>query len=186
MEIIEQKQNKLLHRLEVEAKIQADITPSNKEVAKMLGEKLGKAEENVVVEHIKGQFGSHEFHIFAKVYDDVESKDKYEVVSKKERKKIAEEKKKAEEEAKKVKEEAKKVEESPVEEEKKEEAVVEEKPVEEKPVEKVSKPGEEEKIDEKPSEAPVQEPEEAEKSVDEKANPEEEPKSEVKVEGEAQ
>jgi len=103
MNILKQKDNKLLKREEIIAEVTENSIPSKVNIAKKIGEKLKKPEENVVIEKISTQFGNHTFKIFAKVYDSKESKEKYESISRKERKKILEEKKKAEEEAKKAK-----------------------------------------------------------------------------------
>ena len=62
-----------------------------------------KPEENIVVSKIHGKFGMKKFDIEAKVYNTEEDKIKYEVLTKKHKKKLAEEVKKAEEEAKKAK-----------------------------------------------------------------------------------
>jgi ribosomal protein S24E len=108
MEIIKDFKNSLMKRQEFIVMIESEITPSKTEVIKLISEKTKKPAENVVVERIKGQFGLKKFKVEVLVYDDIESKDKYQVVTKKERKKQAEEAKKAAEEAKKAKEEAKK------------------------------------------------------------------------------
>ena len=97
MNILENKKNMLLNREEIVATLQAEITPSKSEIAKAIAVKLKKHEGQIVIEKIEGNFGNHEFIIKAKVYDDVKSKDKYETVTRKEKKKRAEEVKKQEE-----------------------------------------------------------------------------------------
>ncbi len=114
-EILEHKKNPLLDREEVTAILEASITPSLKQTAELISEKFGKPVENIVIQKIKGQFGSGYFKTFAKVYDNIKSKEKYEVVTRKHRKKLADEVKKVAEEAKQEKikqEEAKKQEQS--------------------------------------------------------------------------
>jgi len=106
MEIIEQTDNKLLHRKEILIEIESDSAPSNKEVLDKISEQFKTDNENIVVVYIKGKFGSNKFKVFAKIYDNVESREKYEVITKKEKKKKAEEEKKKAEEAKKAKAEA--------------------------------------------------------------------------------
>tara|TARA_Y100000310_G_scaffold185433_1_gene185512 strand:+ start:1874 stop:2347 length:474 start_codon:yes stop_codon:yes gene_type:complete len=144
MNILEQKENKLLNREEIIVELTSETIPSKTEVTKQISEKLKKPEENIIINQINTQFGNHTFKVSAKVYEDSESKDKYETLSKKERKKIAEEKKKAAEEKKKQEEEAKKEAETPKEEPKeeiKEEATPEKEPTE-TPKEENAKPDE--------------------------------------------
>lgn len=103
MEIIEQKNNQVLHREEINFLIESVSTPSIKEVAKLVSEKFKKPEENIVVTEIIGNFGRKKFSVSARIYDSHESKKKYEVIPRKQRKKDAKEaaEKKAEE-AKKI------------------------------------------------------------------------------------
>ncbi|MAG07599.1 hypothetical protein CMI46_02180 [Candidatus Pacearchaeota archaeon] len=154
MEILKQFDNRLLNRIEAVATLEVDVTPSKEDVKKQVSEKFKKPVENVVVESIKGKFGSHKFTIEVKVYDDVESLVKYETVSQKERKKKLEEEKKAAEEAKKKREEAAKADAASSEEVgKSEETAPEEEPQEDKKeVEEASKPDEEPKTEEIPKE----------------------------------
>jgi ribosomal protein S24E len=154
MEILKQFDNRLLNRVEAVVTLEADVTPSKEDVGKKISEKFSKPVENVVVESIKGKFGSHKFTIEVKVYDDAESLVKYETVSQKERKKKLEDEKKAAEEAKKAKEETAKAAASSSEEVgKSEETAPEKEPQEDKKeVEEASKPDEEPKIEEIPKE----------------------------------
>ena len=99
LEIIEQKENPLLHRKELLILVEHNSVPSKKEVAKDISEKTKSPEENIIVEKIIGDFGSHTFKITAKVYKDHNSKEKYTVIPRKVRKKLAEETKKAAEKA---------------------------------------------------------------------------------------
>ena len=94
MKVLNQVKNNLLNREEILVEIESHITPSKQEVAKKLSEKFKKPEENIIIEKVGSKFGSKTFTISAKVYNDIESKDKYETISKKQRKKIAEENKK--------------------------------------------------------------------------------------------
>jgi len=123
MNILEQKENKLLNREEILVELTSETIPSKIELKKQIADKLKKSEETIIIEKVNTQFGNHTLKVSAKVYDNVESKDKYETVSRKEKKKraaeekkAAEEKIKAEEEAKKAAEEAKTATEKPVEE----------------------------------------------------------------------
>jgi ribosomal protein S24E len=118
MENLKKIKNNLMEREEIEFTIENDLTPSKEEIIKSLSEKLKKPEENIIVESIRGKFGSNTFSVSVLVYDSVESRKKYEVISKKEKKKRAKEeedrkkkegemKKKEEEETKKKEEEKK-------------------------------------------------------------------------------
>ncbi len=145
MNITKEFDNKLLHRKEIVATLEAESTPSEQKVREMLTEKFKKPEEQIVVETIKGKFGSRIFEISAKIYDDAESLRKYETVSKKERKKRlkeAEEKAKTKSEAKKSEaEETKKTADENIQEPKEPEKEIEEKanPDKEPKTEEVSK-----------------------------------------------
>ncbi len=101
MQVLENKKNMLLNREELVATIQSEKTPSKIEILKIIANQLKKHEDQIVVEKIEGNFGNHEFLIKAKIYDDVKTKDKYEVVPRKVKKKRAEEAKKLEDEKKK-------------------------------------------------------------------------------------
>ena len=113
MNILQEKKNPLLHREELIITIESEVIPTNSDVKKQISEKTKKPEENIIIENINSDFGNKTFKINALVYDDVESKEKYTTVSRKELKKRAEEAKKAVEEKEK---EAKKAEEKPAEE----------------------------------------------------------------------
>lgn len=110
LEITQKKQNTLLNRVEVEARIDFDVaTPSNSEVAAAIGKQV-KGE--VVVKSIYTTFGQKTGTVTAFVYKNLEDKSKMEKMTKHLRKKAEEvakkvaEEKKAAAEAKKVAEEA--------------------------------------------------------------------------------
>jgi ribosomal protein S24E len=160
MQIIEQKDNKLLNREEVIIELTSETIPSKIDITKQIAEELKKPEENVVIGKINTNFGNQTFKVSAKVYDDSESKDKYETISRKQRKKEAEEAKKVEAEKKKAEEEAKKIAEAPkeetptkIEEPKIEEATPNKEPTEQ-PKEETANP------DKEPTEQPKEEKEE--------------------------
>ncbi|MEM3113193.1 MAG: hypothetical protein QXI33_02095 [Candidatus Pacearchaeota archaeon] len=97
MEVLEIKENALLNRDEIVATLESEKTPSKKEVAEKISGKLKKNINNIIIDKIECNFGTHKFLVKAKIYTDEKSKDKYEVVTRKQRKKIIEEKKKNEE-----------------------------------------------------------------------------------------
>jgi len=102
MEILKQFNNKLLNREEITLSFDSITIPSKLDIRKQISEKTKKPEENIVIQKISTQFGNHTMEITAKIYSDVESKDKYETLSKKERVKKIDDAKKAVEEAKKA------------------------------------------------------------------------------------
>lgn len=124
--ILKQEKNPLLKREELMVEIEADSTPSFKDVLEV----LGKEEEIVVCKKIASGFGRNKFVVDVVVYDSKDDREKNEVIPQKIRKKMEEEKKAAEEAKK--KEEAEK---AAAEEKAKEEAAVQES--EEKPAEEV-------------------------------------------------
>ena len=87
MNITEIKKNPLLHREEITASLEKEVTPSKQEAIKMISEQLKKPEELIVIDGINNKFGSNKFTIKAKVYDRLESKNKTETVPRKFRRK---------------------------------------------------------------------------------------------------
>ena len=95
--IISHKKNPSLEREEFVLEIENRVTPSYAEVEKI----IGKNNELTVVKNVSANFGRYKFMAEAVVYDNVEAKNKIEVVPRKIKKKIEEERKKKEEEEKK-------------------------------------------------------------------------------------
>jgi len=108
MEIVSQKNNPLLHREEIIVKIESDVIPSKIEITKQIAELTKKTEENVVIGRVDSKFGNKTFEVDAKIYDNTESRDKYETIPRKVKKKLAADEKKAAEEKAKAEEESKK------------------------------------------------------------------------------
>jgi len=96
-DILEHKKNVLLDREEVILLINADVTPSMKQTSELISNKFKSSADNIVVEKINGQFGSKQFKVYAKIYNNLKSKEKYETISRKQRKKLIEDAKKTEE-----------------------------------------------------------------------------------------
>jgi len=112
--ITEQHENLLLHRIEVEGKVEFDgATPSNKDICAEISSKIKKEAGLVVVKQIKNTFSLHEANFTAVAYNDAAAKKRTESMTKHLRKKEEEVRKKAaaEAQAKKEAEAAKKVEE---------------------------------------------------------------------------
>ncbi|MEM3074737.1 MAG: hypothetical protein QW727_02230 [Candidatus Pacearchaeota archaeon] len=96
MKILEKKQNLFLDREELLVELESKSIPSKIEIIKKISEELNKPEENIIIEKIISNFGRSNFKISAKIYNNQESRKKYETISRKEKKKIFEEKKKVE------------------------------------------------------------------------------------------
>ncbi len=107
MEIKIDSRNELFKRNEIEAVLNSNSNPSFDEVRKLLSERFKKPEENIDVRNILNNFGSHNFMIFANIYDTKENKQACEQKTRKQ--------KIAEKEAKKQKTETKKPAEKPIE-----------------------------------------------------------------------
>jgi len=112
--ILKQEKNPFLNREEIVIELSSEIAPKIDEVK----EAVGKDSDLTIVKKISSNFGKHVFSADVVVYDNIEAKEKVEVIPKKVRKKMAEEAKAKEEADKKAVEEAKvaKEAESPVEE----------------------------------------------------------------------
>jgi len=142
MEVINETENKLFNRKEIQVKVESDVTPSHEEAKKLISEKFSTQPENIRIKKIAGKFGAKVFEISANVYSSEEEKNKIEVFSKKE----AEREKKPEpEKAEEPKEETPLEKEQEASKEIAEEEAKEEKPVEEKVEEIEQEPARENK-----------------------------------------
>ena len=89
MEIIEQKEDKLLHRKEVLLKVDFEKnTPSKDEINKELVNILKVSSDIIKLDVIKQRFGERNADIIAYVYKDKESLKKVEVKNKKIKKEV--------------------------------------------------------------------------------------------------
>ncbi len=127
MQIINNTRNDLLKRNEISYLVESEKNPSFDEMKKKVSEQVGKPEENIDVYNIKGNFGSKEFKINAKVYDSKEDLEKSKMKTKKQR----DAEKKADGEAAKDVEEEKPVDARAPSEDKPEQVAQEDKPEEE-------------------------------------------------------
>ena len=120
LEIIEKKEQKLLSRLEINAKISfsGGATPSNDDVKAEISKAVGKDAKLVVIKNIYTKYGDASADVLAYVYDDEKKLDELEKTHKKAKKKEGEEEAVPKEKPK---------EKAPKKEEKKEEAAKEEK-----------------------------------------------------------
>lgn len=76
--IIEEKQNPLFKRREMQILVESPVTPSVKESEKIVSEKSSSPEENIKIKKVDGKFGRTTFVISANVYSSKEEKDRIE------------------------------------------------------------------------------------------------------------
>jgi len=76
MEILNDVKNDLLKRQEVIGLVVAEKNPGFVGMKKTVSEKFDKPEEVLDVYNIKGSFGSHEFKVYAYIYDSKEDLEK--------------------------------------------------------------------------------------------------------------
>jgi len=82
--ILQEKENPLFNRKEIQINVESEVTPSNLDTEKLISEKISTQIENIKIKKILGKFGSKTFTIIANIYDSKEDKDKTEPKSKKE------------------------------------------------------------------------------------------------------
>jgi len=81
--ILEEKENPLFNRKEIQASIESQVTPSNSDIKKLISEKFSTQIENIKVKKILGKFGSKTFEILANIYASKKDKENVEPKSKK-------------------------------------------------------------------------------------------------------
>ena len=81
--ILTERENPLFKRKEIEASIEAEVTPSGTDAEKLISEKFSTQLENMKIKKISGKFGSKTFTITANIYNSKEDKDNTEPKSKK-------------------------------------------------------------------------------------------------------
>ena len=84
--VIEQKENPLFNRKEIQFNVQANITPSRMEIGKLISEKFSTQIENIKIKEIHGRFGSKTFKVTTFIYKSEQDKDKLEIKKKKDEK----------------------------------------------------------------------------------------------------
>lgn len=82
--ILNEKENPLFSRKEIQVGVEAEITPSHLNVEKLISEKFSIPVENIKIKKISGKFGSKTFIITANIYSSKEDKNKIESEKKKE------------------------------------------------------------------------------------------------------
>jgi len=76
--VVNEKENLLFNRKEIQAEIIAETTPKKDEVLKILSEKFSKPVENISLKKIQGKFGKNNFLIIANIYNTKEDKESIE------------------------------------------------------------------------------------------------------------
>jgi len=76
IEIVEKKENPLLDRVEITARVHAEKTPSKEQVKEALVSALKASAEDVILKNVLSSFGSHEFKIIAYLYKNKETMQK--------------------------------------------------------------------------------------------------------------
>ncbi len=84
LQIVSKTENPLFNRTEIEATIEAEITPSHAEVKDLLSKKFSTEYENIKVKTIQGRFGSKIFIVVANIYKSKKEKDRIELKKKRE------------------------------------------------------------------------------------------------------
>ncbi len=82
-EIIEEKENPLFKRKEIQVNLDAQTTPSRNEMTESIAQKFSTQPENISLKGIHGRFGSKNFIINANIYSSKEEKEKTEPKRKK-------------------------------------------------------------------------------------------------------
>ena len=83
LEIIKETENSLFKRKEIQFSLDAEITPSEKEMIELISDKFSTQAENISLKGIHGKFGSKTFTINANIYDSSEEKEAVEQKKKK-------------------------------------------------------------------------------------------------------
>jgi len=78
MKILEQKENFLLKRKEILARLEAEKTPSFEEVKEALSKQFKADKEAIAIKKVDGGYGLKDFRIKAFIYDSKEDKEKIE------------------------------------------------------------------------------------------------------------
>ena len=76
IEIVEKKENPLLDRVEITARVHAEKTPSKEQVKEALVSALKASAEDVILKNVLSSFGSNEFKIIAYLYKNKETMQK--------------------------------------------------------------------------------------------------------------
>jgi len=87
IKVVEEKDNPLFKRREIELEAESHVTPSHSETEKLISEKFSAKAENIKIKKILGSFGSNIFRITANIYQSKEDKERTEKKQKKKKEK---------------------------------------------------------------------------------------------------
>jgi len=85
IKIINEQQNPLFNRKEIQGEIKSDIVPSKQEVINNLSKKYSVPANAIRILNIKGKFGTKDFNMRANIYSSQEERDNVEKLTKKEK-----------------------------------------------------------------------------------------------------
>lgn len=86
IKIINEKENPLFKRKEIEAETDAEVTPSREKVIEVFSQKFSAKPETIKINKISGKFGTKKFKILASIYESREEKEAVELKTKKSKK----------------------------------------------------------------------------------------------------
>lgn len=86
VKILNQRENPLFNRKEVELLIMNEVTPKNREAEEIVAKEFSSDVENVKIKKISGYYGLNKFKISANIYKSKEYKNKIEIKPSKEKK----------------------------------------------------------------------------------------------------
>ncbi len=80
IEILDKKENNLLHRTEIKFKVvhNREKTPTRDAIRKVLADNMNTKIDTVIIDSVKTQFGKEEVIVYGKIYDNVENAKKIE------------------------------------------------------------------------------------------------------------
>lgn len=84
LKIIQEKENPLFNRKEIQMSVEAEVTPSRNEIEDLIAKKFSTPSGNISLKGIHGKFGSKTFRVMANIYASKE--DKEDIEPKKEKK----------------------------------------------------------------------------------------------------
>ena len=79
--IINEQENPLFNRREIQISVDAEVTPNHKDVKKLICEKFSTQPENIKIKKISGKFGSKNFTISVNIYSSKENRDDVEGIN---------------------------------------------------------------------------------------------------------
>lgn len=74
LEVVEKKENPLLHRTELKFKVKfgKEKTPSRAEVRELIAKNTSSDVERVIIDHMRTSFGIHQVTGYCKIYENID------------------------------------------------------------------------------------------------------------------